>query len=225
MQHLRNVLLVVLALTVATPVFAAGGGSVGGSAPTQPRVKRTPEQSAVRHYNSGLKRRDKGEKYLLDAATREGKARTKREQKAAKQFTKAAKEFEKAVGYRSDFYQAHASLGYAYRKLGRYDESLQAYNRSLSLNPDYAEAIEYRGEAYLGLNQVDAAKQAYMDLFRRQRDLADQLMAAMEQWVDTRRAEPGELQPNSVEAFATWVAQRTELAGQVGPVGQTSRDW
>ena len=225
MQQLRNGLLVMLALAVATPVLAAGGGSVGGSAPTEQRVKRTPEQSAIRHYNAGLKRRDKAEKYLADAAEREGNARSKREAKAAKQFEKAAKEFEKAIGYRPDFYQAHGSLGYAYRKLGRYDESLAAYNRSLSLNPEYAEAIEYRAEAYLGLNRIDAAQEAYMDLFRRQRDLADQLMVAMSAWVDQRSSEPGDLAPERVEAFAAWVAERGELAGQTQPMGQVSRDW
>ncbi|MEE8307198.1 MAG: tetratricopeptide repeat protein [Gammaproteobacteria bacterium] len=225
MQHLRNLLLVAIAVTVAAPVFAAGGSSAGGSAPTQTRVKRTPEQSAVSHYNRGLKRRDKGEKYLLDAMGREGKARAKREKKAAKQFEKAAKEFDKAIGYRADFYQAHGSLGYAYRQLGHYDQSLVAYNRSLSINPDYGEAIEYRAEAYLGLNQMDAAQQAYMDLFRRQRDLADQLMVAMNEWVGVRRSEPAGLAPDRVEAFAAWVAQRAELADQAQPVGAVSGDW
>jgi len=225
MQQVRNMLLVVIAMTVAAPVLAAGGGSVGGSAPTQPRVKRTPEQSAVRHYDSGLKRRDKAEKYLSDAAGLEGKARTKREKKAAKQFEKAAKAFEKAIGYRADFYQAHSSLGYAYRKLGRYEESLAAYDRSLSLNPNYAQAIEYRAEAYLGLNRVEAAQDAYMELFRQQRDLADQLMVAMNQWVGARRDDPGELAADRIEAFATWVAQRAELAGQSQPVGAVSSDW
>ncbi len=49
-------------------------------------------------------------------------------------------------------------LGYSYRHLKRYDESLSAYNQALALNPKHRGAHEYIGEAYLQLGQIDKAK-------------------------------------------------------------------
>jgi tetratricopeptide (TPR) repeat protein len=226
MRYLPITLIILVITAQPSALWAAGGGSSGGgSVPTQQRVKKAPEQLAAERYNAGLKRRDKADKLLAEAAKRDGKARARRESKASKQFLKAIKEFEKAVAYRPDFYQAHGSLGYAYRKLGRHDESLAAYNRSLSLNPDYGQAIEYRAEAYLGLGQIEEAQEAYMNLFRRQRDLADQLMVAMNDWVLVRRAAPGDLGRDRIETFANWVVQRSELAGHTEPVGQNTTSW
>jgi tetratricopeptide (TPR) repeat protein len=39
--------------------------------------------------------------------------------------------------------------GYANRKLGRYDESLQRTSQALKINPNTPYAIEYQGEAFL----------------------------------------------------------------------------
>ncbi len=227
MRYLSIASVILVMAVQPAAVWAAGGsgGGGGGSFPTQQRVKKAPEQLAAERYNAGLKRRDKADKLLAEAAQREGKARTKRESKAEKQYLKAIKEFDKAIAYRPDFYQAHGSLGYAYRRLGRHDESLAAYNRSLSLQPDYAQAIEYRAEAYLGLGRIEEAQDAYMDLFRRQRDLADQLMVAMNDWVAARRADPGGMDADQIETFAAWVAQRSELAGHTEPVGQNTTAW
>ena len=49
-------------------------------------------------------------------------------------------------------------LGYSYRHLKRYDESLAAYNKALALDPRHRGAHEYIGEAYLQLGQLDKAK-------------------------------------------------------------------
>lgn len=49
-------------------------------------------------------------------------------------------------------------LGYSYRHLKRYDESLAAYKRALTLDPKHRGAHEYIGEAYLQLGQFDQAK-------------------------------------------------------------------
>jgi len=46
---------------------------------------------------------------------------------------------------------AHTLLGYAYRKKGDYDASLESYQRALELNPHHRGALEYLGEAYLEL--------------------------------------------------------------------------
>lgn len=49
-------------------------------------------------------------------------------------------------------------LGYSYRHLKRYDESLAAYNQALALDPKHRGAHEYIGEAYLQLGQFAKAK-------------------------------------------------------------------
>lgn len=49
-------------------------------------------------------------------------------------------------------------LGYSYRHLKRYDESLTAYNKALALDPKHRGAHEYIGEAYIQLGQLDKAK-------------------------------------------------------------------
>jgi tetratricopeptide (TPR) repeat protein len=53
---------------------------------------------------------------------------------------------------------AHAMLGYAWRKLGDYDQSLAAYDTALTLNPRNRSALEYLGEAYLDLGRHDDAR-------------------------------------------------------------------
>ena len=55
--------------------------------------------------------------------------------------------------------------GYANRKLGRYDESLSAYDQALKINPDTPHAIEYQGEAFLALNRVDEARFNFLRLY------------------------------------------------------------
>lgn len=46
---------------------------------------------------------------------------------------------------------AHTLLGYAYRKRGDYDASIDSYRHALGLNPHHRGALEYLGEAYLEL--------------------------------------------------------------------------
>lgn len=54
---------------------------------------------------------------------------------------------------------AWARLGFAHRKLKRYDASLFAYGRALSINPHNRAALEYLGEAYVETGQfVKAAE-------------------------------------------------------------------
>lgn len=48
---------------------------------------------------------------------------------------------------------AWARLGFAHRKLKRFDASLTAYGRALSINPHNRAALEYMGEAYVELGR------------------------------------------------------------------------
>ena len=74
-----------------------------------------------------------------------------------------------------------------------------------------------------------------MHLFAKERALADQLMEAMEAWVEEQRADPGGVTPEGgkrkvsseqVEGFAAWLAERGEIAGQTARLeGAATRAW
>ena len=49
-------------------------------------------------------------------------------------------------------------LGFSSRKLGKYDESEDAYKTALSIEPKHVGAMEYYGELHLTLNKPEKAK-------------------------------------------------------------------
>ncbi|MCW5624269.1 MAG: tetratricopeptide repeat protein [Burkholderiales bacterium] len=61
---------------------------------------------------------------------------------------------------------AHAWLGYALRRSGRYDEALASYDRALRISPRHRAAHEYLGEAYLALGRRDDAEAQWRELQR-----------------------------------------------------------
>ena len=225
-MRIPALLSIILGLTLAAPLPAADSGGGGGGVQQQPVKRLTPEEKAVASYNSGIKHRDKAAKHEQKSLNEANEKKfTKLQKKITKEYNRAIKDYEKAVNYYPRFYQAHNSLGYALRKVGRFEESLAAYDVSLDINPYFDEAIEYRGEAYLGLNRVADAKAAYMELFQNDRGLADQLMAAMISWVAARRDDSDGLESAVVEQFAEWVEQRNELASYVHPIDDAQNRW
>jgi len=60
--------------------------------------------------------------------------------------------------------EAWNGLGYSLRKLGRYDESIKAYQEALRLRPEYSQALEYLGEAYVQMGKLDEAKKVLEQL-------------------------------------------------------------
>jgi Flp pilus assembly protein TadD len=64
----------------------------------------------------------------------------------------------KVVARRPHHDNAWTRLGFALRKLGRYEESIEAYNTAITLNPHHREAMEYLGEAYLRLDRLADAR-------------------------------------------------------------------
>ena len=212
-----------LGLIPQAPVEAAGSKP----ATPAPEPTQTPEEAGKAAYNVGLQHRDKawGFEDKAKAAASDAE-REKLLAKAQRQYEKSIPLFETAVEKIPSFHQAYSSLGYALRKTGDFDGSLDAYNKALELAPFYGEAIEYRAEAYLGLGRLDEVKEAYMHLFAKERALADQLMEAMEAWVEEKRADPGDLSSEQIESFAAWLAERGEIAGQTARLeGAATRAW
>ncbi|MEE8166960.1 MAG: tetratricopeptide repeat protein, partial [Myxococcota bacterium] len=50
-------------------------------------------------------------------------------------------------------------LGYAHRRLGRFDESLAYYQQALALDPMHRGANEYLGELFVELGEMDRAEE------------------------------------------------------------------
>ncbi len=99
-------------------------------------------------------------------------------------------------------------LGFAYRKVGSYDDAVKAYNAALAVKSDFAPAIEYRGEAYLALSQFKQVQDAYLALVRADQDQAAALMRAMEAWLNTHQ----ENATADAKAFSDWVLERKAVA-------------
>lgn len=211
----RLLLMAVLLLATSLPLMAAGGSSV----PTT-----DPADQAAEAYNTGIEHRDKAWELESQAeAASDADQRSKLEGKARKEYSKAIRAFRSATESDPNMHQAFSSLGYALRKTGDFEASLTAYNQALALEPGYAEAIEYRAEAFLGLNRLEEVKGAYMELFRDDRERADELMVAMQKWIDQRQADPQGLGTEAIEEFSVWVEERSQVAGNTAGI-QSSQD-
>ena len=230
MRIIISLVVSLLIVSASISVHAAGGSSGGGGGGGFSRSSgpsKTPTQLAEASYSRGLKYRDKAWKYEKQAAEAEtDKKKQKYLNKAASQYKKAIKRYKKAIEHKSTFYKAHSSIGYALRKTGDYAGSLEAYDTALLFNPAYGEAIEYRAETYMVLNRLSETKEAYMELFRDRRELADQLMEAMQKWLEQNRNGNDTLSAETVAEFAEWVRTRAEIAGQTISLNENQeKDW
>ncbi|MBK5258466.1 MAG: hypothetical protein JJE51_02665 [Thermoanaerobaculia bacterium] len=221
---MKNIGIALLIALLAVPaLFAARSGSMPSGS------KMNPRDQAIEDYNSGERRLEKLTKLHdeMKAATNP-KETEKLRGKLKKGLENAVGDFERAVRNDPNMYQAHSELGFAPRKLGKYDESLAAYDKALELRGDFSPAIEYRAEAYLGLNRIEDAKQAYAILFAGDRPRADILMGAMKSYVAARQADAAGLDAAQLDAFANWVVQREAIHTQTTSLSaeaSTFRSW
>ena len=220
MKHGVAVLLIVVS---APALFAAGAGSVPSG------QSRSPHDQAVDFYNGGERRLEK-----LTKMHEEMKAQTDSQKAAAMQqkitrgLEAAQGDFERAIKNDPNLFQAYSELGFTLRKLGKYPESLDAYNKALEIQPGFSPAVEYRAEAYLGLNQLDEVKNAYTELFAGDRPRADILMVSMKSWINDRRTNANGLEPQKLDDFSKWVEQRQTIAGQTSSLTASAsnfRSW
>jgi tetratricopeptide (TPR) repeat protein len=221
---MKRVLTTVFVVSLA-PVLL---GSSSGPAPSPSMNSRSPHDQAVDFYNSGEKRLEKLTKMHDEMkASTDAQKTAQMQQKITKGLENAAADFERATHNDPNLFQAYSELGFTLRKLGKYTESLDAYNKALELQPGFSPAIEYRAEAMLGLNQLDEVKKAYTTLFAGDRPKADALMVSMTSWIADRRANPAGLDAQKLDEFAKWVEQRQTIAGQTTSVASAStfRSW
>ncbi len=216
MRNFLRPMTVTLLLATACTAFGAGGGSMPSMGSTRSdSPPPTPGEQARVFYNAGVNAVEKADELGADAARQEDpKKQQKLLAKAQGAYTGALKKFIRATGLNPAMHEAWNYQGYTNRKLGNYPAALQAYDRALTLKPGYVEAIEYRGHAYLGLNRLADAKQAYLTLFGSNRKLAAQLLNAMQVWVGDHRGNAAGVDGASLDAFASWVNERSAIAGQ-----------
>jgi tetratricopeptide (TPR) repeat protein len=205
-----------------------GGGSGGGGSYNASQREIAPEDRAQAAFRQGVravKQAEKQERAAAEAAN-EGK-KAKAQERTRREYEKAREAFTATVQQAPQNPDAWNYLGYTSRKLGHYNDSLAAYDEALRLKADFAEAIEYRAETYLALDRLEDAKGEYMKLFRDARPMADQLMAAMQQWIAQRRSDPGALAAGDIDAFAQWVEERAQVAQQTASlaVGGVQPAW
>ena len=224
-MKMKQTVSAVILLGATLALYQAAAIASGSSMPSAPAAgpsmpSRSPEEMAIAAYNSGIDHKDKGLKIEAGlAATTDAKERAKVEDKAKKEYEKALKDFKTAASGSPQMYQAYNGMGFSYRKTGDYTKALEMYDRALQLKPGFPDAIEYRGEAYLGLNRIDDAKQAYLEILAADRKQADTLMAAMQTWIEQKKAAPAGVDPATVSGLETWVKERAELAKDTVAMG------
>jgi tetratricopeptide (TPR) repeat protein len=209
-------------LVLAILVFAAGPGSVPSG-----NNMSSPHEEAVRYYNAAERRLEKMSKVHADLkAATDPKRQEDLRAGLNKGLETAAADFRRATDNDPHLFQAYSELGFTLRKLGRYDESLAAYEKALAIEPGFSPALEYRAEAYLGLGRLDDVKSTYMTLFDGDRPKADVLMTSMNSWLAQQKTKPT-VEAAQLDAFAKWVDSRQTIAGQVPAVASadTFRSW
>jgi tetratricopeptide (TPR) repeat protein len=216
-SRLTHWIVGIASMALPLVVLGAGGGGMdgGGMGGSMPAARaQTPEEAAKAAYNDGVRAVKQAKKFEEDLASAKEDKKAKLQERVSKQYEKARGYFATAVAKQDTMHEAWNYVGFTSRKLGDYEKALAAYDEALRLKPDYAEAIEYRGEAYVWMNRLEDAKKAYMDLYRDQRELANQLMGAMEQWVKERRTNAAGVAAGDIDAFAKWVTERATIAQQ-----------
>jgi tetratricopeptide (TPR) repeat protein len=205
MQRSREWLAVIALLGAVTAAYADGPG---GYRPKDRGAAPVSEQGAIDAYTAGYASILRAEHAENLAAASSNEA----ERKAAlgdaqKAYAASLPHFASAVRLDSSMHEAYTYMGYANRKLGRYDEALRAYEQALKINPNTPHAIEYQGEAFLGLNRIDEARFNFLRLYALDQLEAAKLLQAMHAWVEANQAKP----PAGIDvpALAAWVTEKS----------------
>jgi len=142
---MKRVATAILLFTlVAVPsLMASSGGGMSAPPPPMQQQQRSPHDQAVDYYNNAEHRIDglaKLHDEMKAAAATDPQKATKLQGKLAKGLENAAADLERAVKNDPQLFQAWSELGFTYRKMGKFKESLEAYDKSLQIEPGYTPA-------------------------------------------------------------------------------------
>ncbi|HYI12436.1 MAG TPA: tetratricopeptide repeat protein [Thermoanaerobaculia bacterium] len=213
-----------MAIGLLVLLCVPAGFAAKSAAPASSPAEMSPQQAAGDEFRRGAQLLDRAAKQHAELLAAKEKQREAVQKKLNKTLETAVRSFEKATQFDPRMVQAYSELGFALRKLGRYEQSLAAYDKALSIMPGYSPAIEYRAEAHLGLNRVAEARDAYLLLFSGDRPRADLLFAAMTKWVAARSADPAGADPQQVAALAKFVEERAAIHAQTSAATMASKD-
>lgn len=197
---------------IGRPGIGGGVSQPGEEIPSTPPAEK-PDAAAKKAFTAGVKSLNKAREYEEAAA----KA-TNPDKKAAAldkvsdAYGRALDQFTEALRNKGDMFEAWNNVGYIHLRLGAFGESIDDYNHTLALKPELLEAIEHRAEAYMAVDRLDDAKSAYMNLFNHARPLADQLMAAMQTWLESHRAAANGMRATDIDSFGKWLQEREGIA-------------
>lgn len=200
----RNLLPLIALLAAAPAAYAVkddGGGYRAG--PTAPPRVADPSQ-ARKTFNLGFEEYQMAEGLEGASADLTGEQAATTREAVTAGFTRARDKFRAATVDDPKMKEAWNMLGFTSRKLGNFEDSLQAYEAALTLDPNYPEAIEYRAELFLLMGRLGDAKEAYATLLKSAPPIAQVLKTSMQDWVKTRQATPG-VSDADREEFAAWV--------------------
>jgi tetratricopeptide (TPR) repeat protein len=222
MQRLRA-WTTILASLLATSALAAGGGGGGGGGLSGSGA--SPQEIGMAHFERGEQARQQG-LAALERAQAEADAALRQEalEEANTRFKRALRAYREATRADRKAYYAWNGMGFCQRTLGDNEAALKSYERALKIEPGFPQAIEYRGEAYLKLGRLEEAKAAYLDLFGRERPLADLLLRKMQAWVAAEKQSdqtPGARM--RLEEFAKWLDERAALAQETASLAPAAK--
>jgi cytochrome c-type biogenesis protein CcmH/NrfG len=198
-------------------------------APAAPGATSEPssQDQAKLLYNDGIdavRRADNFQDSVADLS--DPAKKTHAADQARTLYSSALGKFQHAVQLDPKMHEAWNYVGYTHRRLGDYDDALEAYEQALRLRPGYPEAIEYRAEAFLAVNRIADAQQAYLDLFATQRAIAGKLLEAMKSWIQAQRGLAA-ADPAAVTKLDQWVQERSQIAAQTASLTRegTASSW
>ncbi len=191
---------------------SGGGGGGGGGGGRGGGVDRASidRKMAARKFERGQKHIEEAKELETRLASEQDPGeREDLEGDIEDHYDDAVDDFEWVVKKQPDSYPALSELGFSLRKLGRFEESLKAYDRALRKKKGYAPAIEYRGEAYLELGRLADARAAWEQLSGSEPELADLLLGKMQRWLARQQsAGTASVDAAALAEFERWLAER-----------------
>lgn len=168
----------------------------------------SPQQRAKLAFSSGerdLKSAEKAERKAAEA--KDEKKRLKAEERAERYYQSAANNFRAVLQVDPTQAEAAVYLAQTARTLENWEESLKAYNQAVSLLPERTDLVAERADVFLKMDLAREAAVSYNLLVETDPAAAERLMADIDAWHAAHLADPGEVNPELIQALTEWLAE------------------